>query len=328
MGLYELTTELLKRRPRFSKWPARHKVLFFAVVIGLIGRAISPIFHLGHEWTAERSLKMEDARVGGDLVQGDNNTFNNFYSKAPIASCEIAVTIGTDIVARLYHRTTIDEVLRQKFLPPQFQELFYEWELRLSGKGPVGKVSGKFRSIPEDRCAVDPSTGHVSDAVGAWFSGFPEPARQKPDYYVRTFDFNYLGMARSATVRSRRPLTAMKMSKEGLIQLMGVRAEGCTIGEDGYNLEKDADRLSAQAQKLAQWKFDPVHFPDGLPMKPDPGDVGKGEIQLTEEARCKSDTCEELTLRRMQGNARQSSDKYFSSRATCSASNPNCSYAE
>ncbi len=262
------------------------------------------------EQSSDQAVAVQDSQVGGDLILG-----NKYENPAPTLPCEISPSIATRIITRHYVRKKLDEMVGKEHAF-QFQELFYEWELDVSSQGTSGKLSGQLSGTrPEDRVAAEPSSGHVSEAHGAWFSGFTEPRREKPDYYTRTFQFDYLGVDGSAKLRLRRSLQDPRISETELLKLVGLRSENCVAKSVSYDAKADASRLTTQAQRLASLNHGSSDFPRGLPIMTDPGDVRRDEAQATVEIWCKIDSCEELLVRQLEVHTGQSPAEYYRERS-------------
>jgi hypothetical protein len=218
-------------------------------------------------------------------------------------TCQISAVISTRILSRLYARVKFSPA--EQDIPFDFQELFYEWTLRLSVNTPVAALSLRIEHLtPNDRPHFDPEPMRISELQPRWFSGFSEPARKKPDYFSQTLQFEFLGANRPAVVRIRRPLNTPMLSKTELIRLGDLRGAHCRVEPWSYDVEADGDRLLYEAKRLAEWTYGshPAQRRKRLPIKQDPGDVAPDEIQGTVEAYCQTAACDVLTINQLEAH--------------------------
>lgn len=230
-----------------------------------------------------------------------------------LSPCKIIAEVNTTVVSRLYSRKDIDVLV-----PPSasldfgFQELFYEWSLTLLPTRDVAEIALQIdRLEANDRVQVIPQHATLSELHPRWFSGFPEPQRDKPDYYSRTVRFENLPRGQRAVVRIRRQLHDTTLSEAHLIHVGDLRSSGCSIQRPRYNSKADSERLSGQLKTLANWQYD-GHAP--LALRRDPGDVTPEEVQATGEARCKAQDCRELLIGQLEVHMGKSPDQLFRER--------------
>lgn len=228
------------------------------------------------------------------------------------ATYHLVPSIQSRIVSRLYARENIlDDPNASRTHYFLFQELFYEWELTLSADKSIERVSGQIDHLKEgDRFRVVPEDTKLSPLLPKWFSGFIEPARKKPDYFARTFEVK-IAPKMAVTITIRRPLMRPLISEGEIINISDIRSLECCI-ELPRNIDVKAEvrRLSLQATTLAQWLYSPRQNGIGLPIHADPGDVTPDEIQITVEAWCQTDFCNDLTMSKMEVHMGRSPEEW------------------
>lgn len=253
------------------------------------------------------SIPSKHTLVG--LVIGVVGTSLTFIFGIPILMswlfpCRIETGIYTDIVARFYARTNINNLKTVKNLEIPFtsQELFYEWKLTvLPNRDDIGPIVRLDHIQENDRISTVPADAIVSEILPQWASGFPETSRRKPDYYSYVIRFEMLAKDQEAVIKIRRPLKTLLISEENLIRVGEVRAGSCRITPFHYSSLKDVERLMYQAKALAE-----------LPIRPDPGDVTSEEVQATIEIICAMEDCTKRTIRQLEADMGKSPQQLMS----------------
>jgi hypothetical protein len=190
------------------------------------------------------------------------------------------------------------------------QELFYEWELKLSAERPIERISGRIDYLKEnDRVRVIPEDIKLSPLLPKWYSGFTEPARKKPHYFARTFEIG-IPPDIPITITIRRPLMKPIVSEGDIIRINDIRSLECYVEPVNIDVKTETIRLSRQAVTLAQWLYHPNQKGIGLPILTDPGDVHQDEIQATVEAWCQTDFCNGLTMSKMEAHMGRSPEEW------------------
>lgn len=215
--------------------------------------------------------------------------------------CLIETEVKSDIVSRIFFRDTFEK--GEQILEPEFQELFYEWNLSISSDNPVNDVFLKLDHVGvDDRLSVTPTHGKVSHLLPLWLSGFPEPHRNKPDYFFRTIEFDQLDpMKPKATIKIRRPLSKpLLISPQDIIRIGEATATNCTVSIDNIDFNGEAGRLEKLANTLAGNIYRMNSSGRGVSIRSDPGDLIESEVQATVEMRCKNLSCEEMTANQLE----------------------------
>lgn len=218
------------------------------------------------------------------------------------ASCTITTTVSSDIVARVYARARLsrEQVFgpgKQTF-PLTSQELFYEWKVALVSNAPAKDITFELHNLREgDRVSLQPpSVGTVSKAFMHWLSGLPEPSRRKPDYFIRTVLLPNLSPESPSTfLLVRRPLDTPSIAPGPLIRVENPQSANCIITRPEAGSTGDKEYLRSLAVKLAGNVYK-MAGEAGVPLKPDPGDVGEEEVQVTIELRCEDENCESMKV--------------------------------
>jgi hypothetical protein len=218
----------------------------------------------------------------------------------PWKKCRAEVNISSDMVSRLYSEGAFDPEAREQVFKFVFQELFYEWTLAFTLSEPVHKLSFELHHLQEDdRASLKPATvGQVSEPIKWWYSGFSEPKRNRPDYFMRTVVLPEVPVGTSVTLIVRRALGRPVLSANDLITIENLYASDCQIGPTFAPGAQDAEHLQRRAVGLAN-NVRPNGESTGLPIKLDPGDPGNHEMQGTLEMRCKDDVCANMVAQQM-----------------------------
>jgi hypothetical protein len=208
--------------------------------------------------------------------------------------CVLSATVTTDIVSRLHGRAPLEA---QGEMPFQTQELFYEWRVALKTSRPTDNVGVTIERLSAgDRLAVQPAGSQVSALVPRWMSGFDEPTRT-PDSYSRSVRFDHIDRKEAAQVVVRRLLGSGTLASD-LIRLGDVVAS-CTVQKQEAGPDDDAKRLRARAEGLPA----AIHVSgvEGrLPLGGDLGDPATDEQQVSVEARCMTDACEQYEVNKLE----------------------------
>lgn len=223
----------------------------------------------------------------------------------PQEACHLQFHIAAGGVARLYGRHEIPTTTVAN-LSIDFQELFYEWNASLIAAEPINHLTVKINHLTEaDIVTVIPASQTlISEATPEWFSGFREPARTKPDYYSRVITIDALAKGDKAAILLRRALDRAEVAPEQVVRIDDARTNKCSLPPNKFEEKMAAKKVNGQLQGLANFRWGQVGGPPrALPLRHDPGDVEKNEVQATVEARCKNPTCTQLNVGRLEVHA-------------------------
>lgn len=210
----------------------------------------------------------------------------------PPLGCFVEASIRSEVVSRLYARGIVSTEGDQS-LPVEFQELFYEWSVHLTPTIELPSLVAEIDHLEEgDLIKTMPDTANLSGPNAKWFSGFPEPARTKGDYYAQTVTFHDLRKRETAFVSLRRRLEQTSIPDLYVPRLADMRVARCSTPLPMYQPGVEALRFSQQAKALANFRYGrQIGPPRPVPVRNDPGDLSPNEVQATVEARCKDDEC-------------------------------------
>ena len=217
--------------------------------------------------------------------------------------CVVETEVKSNIVSRVYSRGSLQPGLSEQMLEPKFQELFYEWNLSISSDQPANDLFIRLDHVGvDDRISVTPTQGRISDLFPGWLSGFPEPHRNKPDYFSRTIEFDHLDPTKpTATIKIRRALSKpLLISSQNVIRIGEGTATNCSIVTHNFDFEDEAKRLEKLANTLAENIYGMKSSGSGVPIGNDPGDLMESEVQATVEMRCKTISCEQMTASQLE----------------------------
>jgi hypothetical protein len=227
------------------------------------------------------------------VVAGFSSIKSAWWPPSWRSSCTVEGTISADVLSRLYFRGSIDPELKEQTLSPTSQELFYEWQISLVASDTAHDVAFELHHLEnDDRVSLRPSTaGTLSDPAPWWYSGFPEPQRQKPDHFVRKVALTV--MASSPTsVLIRRALPEPTIAPNDLISIENATSAECSISLQAPSVS--AEYLQARALRLSKNLYQSGGTDHIVPLEPDPGDVGPTEMQGTVEVRCNEQSCDTM----------------------------------
>lgn len=233
-------------------------------------------------------------------------------------TCMIEAKVRSDVVSRVFFRNAFRPEGGQQTLQPTSQELFYEWQIVLSANETAQDIALELHQLQaDDRIAIDPATGVLSEPAKRWYSGFPEPHRSKPDYLLRTVRFSHLAPHISAAaVTIRRHLAKPLLSSNDLIKIENVTASTCQIRLEEVGQAQDVERLQRFAKTLAEHVYRMSETGSPVPLRSDPGDLAEHEIQGAIELRCKNEPCSEMKVGRFEAHVGKSPGEYAKERRT------------
>jgi len=204
------------------------------------------------------------------------------------------------MVSRLYSEDAFDPEAKEQSFKFTFQELFYEWRLSFTAPELLHKLSFELHHLQEgDRASLKPATvGQVSEPIKWWYSGFDEPKRNRPDYFMRTVVLPDVPVGTAVTLVMRRALPKPVLSANDLITVENLYAADCQVKPTFAPGAQDPERLEKRAVGLAN-NIRPNGESTGLPIKSDPGDPGEHDMQGSIEMRCKDDACAMMVAQQM-----------------------------
>ena len=210
------------------------------------------------------------------------------------------------MISRVYYRGV--EKVGEQLLNPTSQELFYEWKAVLSSDSQTTNVFLEIHNLTlNDRISTTPASTMLSEPQERWYSGFHEPHRSRPDYFVRTVKIPELSSLSSPlTVVIRRFLLRPLLSTNDLIKIRNFSASNCQtkLTIDAY--VENAENLQSRSRILLENinRSNEARIP--VPNRPDPGDLKDGEVQATTEVRCKNESCSEMNIATLEGRISKS----------------------
>jgi hypothetical protein len=221
--------------------------------------------------------------------------------KAP--ACHISTAMESFGVARVYSEAPAKDLYSSG--PPEThnmrilsQELFYQWSISLKSDRIISNVTVEVENIKQDdRIRVVPEESAVSQWTPKWFSGFPEPERKRPDYYVRVITLSDVSPNQEASITIRRQMSGHAPFPDEVVQVERIHSAGCEVDapkiSDG---QLEAVKIAKQRNVLAA---QPYNGGRPAPLARDPGDARPGKLQAMVEVRCVDDPCSGLKLQRM-----------------------------
>jgi len=226
--------------------------------------------------------------------------------------CHLIVSQSANPVTRLYGIHDMRSAPNGN-MSLDFQELFYEWKATFAVDRSTPQFTVKINHLTKDDVlSVEPPVGKLSAPLPEWFSGFPENARTKPDYYSRTITFTNLVKGDKPTISMRRALDSPEVSPVNIVRVEDARTPECSAVLSKLDDVKVAKETTAQLTALASFPYGQA---DGsskpLPLRRDPGDVRENEIEATVEARCQNPTCTKAIMGHLEVHMGKPLNQYF-----------------
>jgi TIR domain len=220
----------------------------------------------------------------------------------PRAKLCFSPSISSQIVSRIHGRDSDDKLLQQRQLnlEPQFQELFYEWTLTIKARENISNILLEIaHAADNDLISTIPDDSNISLLKPRWMSGFQEPTRVLPDFFVRTISIDHLGEDQAGSVVLRRPMVRLSISPNEIIKLASLQATNCFVQVPDDDATKASERLTKQAIAFSKERFGASAPLTGLPIGRDLGDLQPGQIEGSMEA-IWDDDLKGFTIRHME----------------------------
>jgi hypothetical protein len=191
----------------------------------------------------------------------------------------------------------------------QFQELFYEWQLKLRPTKPTPNEFVEISHLSlEDSVKVQPEDASVSELKPKWMSGFPELSRKRPDFFARTISFGALDENQDGSIVIRRNLLVPEVAPIQVITVEDLHVPGCTPVKPVVDAMANSAYLTKQASALSKERFGKSAPASGLPIGRDLGDAPPGNMEASVEAWCANSDCTTFTMGRLEARLVPSED--------------------